>query len=95
MRIAEGGVTRGCEGQSRDGDRTPHRTGACSKGGFMSGKYVLTKGPTGKYHFNLVASNGQVVVTSQHYENRESALHGIKSVQANAATEKIEDETER
>jgi uncharacterized protein len=31
----------------------------------MAGKFVLTKGSTGKYHFNLVAGNGQVIATSE------------------------------
>ncbi|HEY1703064.1 MAG TPA: YegP family protein [Trebonia sp.] len=60
----------------------------------MSGKFVLKKGDSGKYHFNLLAGNGQVIATSQHYESRESAMHGIKSVQANAAEAAVVDETE-
>ena len=43
----------------------------------MAGTLVLKKGPTGKAHFNLVAGNGQVIATSEAYENRESALKGI------------------
>ena len=31
----------------------------------MSGKYVLKKGESGKFHFNLLAGNGQVIATSQ------------------------------
>ena len=31
----------------------------------MAGKFVLAQGSTGKYHFNLVASNGEVIVTSE------------------------------
>lgn len=61
----------------------------------MSGKFVLKKGESGKYHFNLLAGNGEIIATSQHYESKESALHGIKSVQANATTETIVDETEK
>ena len=60
----------------------------------MSGKFVLEKGSTGKYHFNLHAANGQVIASSQHYESKESALHGIESVKRNAADAEIEDETE-
>jgi len=60
----------------------------------MSGKFVLKKGESGKFHFNLHASNGQVIATSEHYESKESALHGIKSVQANATAETIVDETD-
>lgn len=59
----------------------------------MAGKFVLKKGESGKFHFNLVAGNGQVVATSQTYESKESALNGIKSVQTNAPTAHVEDET--
>jgi hypothetical protein len=31
----------------------------------MSGKFVLKKGSSGKFHFNLVAGNGQVIATSE------------------------------
>lgn len=60
----------------------------------MSGKFVLKKGESGKFHFNLLAGNGQVIATSQHYESKESALHGIQSVQSNAAEARVVDETE-
>ena len=59
----------------------------------MSGKFVLEKGTTGKYHFNLLAGNGQVIATSQRYESRESALNGIESVKANAAGAETDDRT--
>lgn len=59
----------------------------------MAGKFVLKKGESGKFHFNLLAGNGQVVATSQAYESKESALNGIKSVQTNAPSAKVEDET--
>jgi uncharacterized protein YegP (UPF0339 family) len=59
----------------------------------MAGKFVLKKGESGKFHFNLLAGNGQVVATSQAYESKESALNGIKSVQTNAPDARIEDET--
>ena len=60
----------------------------------MSGKFVLKKGATGGFHFNLLAGNGQVIATSQHYESKASAMSGIKSVQTNAPDAAIEDETE-
>lgn len=59
----------------------------------MSGKFVLKKGKSGGFHFNLLASNGQVIATSEHYESKASALNGIKSVQTNAPDAAIEDET--
>ena len=30
----------------------------------MAAKFVLKKGSTGKFRFNLVATNGQVIATS-------------------------------
>ena len=60
----------------------------------MAGKFVLEKGSTGKYHFNLHAANGQVIATSQHYESKESALNGIESVRHNAPDAAVEDKTE-
>jgi uncharacterized protein len=60
----------------------------------MAGKFVLKKGSTGKYHFNLVASNGQVIATSEAYERKQSALSGIESVKNNALDAEIEDQTE-
>jgi len=60
----------------------------------MAGKFVLEKGSTGKFHFNLHAANGQVIATSQHYESKESALKGIESVRQNAADAAIEDKTD-
>ena len=60
----------------------------------MSGKFVLKKGESGKFHFNLLAGNGEVIATSQQYQSKESALNGIKSVQANAAGATVEDQTE-
>jgi uncharacterized protein len=59
----------------------------------MAGKFVVTKGSTGKYHFNLVASNGQVIATSETYERKESALSGIESVKSNAPGAEVEDQT--
>jgi uncharacterized protein len=59
----------------------------------MAGKFVLKKGSSGKFHFNLVAGNGQVIATSEAYESKAAALNGIESVQKNAPDAKIDDET--
>ena len=50
----------------------------------MAAKFVLKKGSTGKYRFNLVATNGQTIATSEAYESKASALKGIESVKRNA-----------
>ena len=59
----------------------------------MAGKFQLKKGNSGKYHFNLLASNGQVIATSESYESKRSALNGIESVKANAPGAPTEDQT--
>src|SRR5829696_5170469 len=42
------------------------------------------KGSTGKFCFTLVATNGQVIATSEAYESTASAIKGIESVKRNA-----------
>lgn len=59
----------------------------------MAATFVLKKGSTGKYHFNLVAPNGQVIATSESYESKASALNGIESVKRNAPNAEIDDQT--
>ena len=59
----------------------------------MAGKFVLKKGSTGKYRFNLVAGNRQIIATSEAYERKDSALNGIESVKSNAPGAEIEDQT--
>lgn len=59
----------------------------------MAGKFVVKKGSSGKYHFNLVAGNGQIVATSESYESKHSALNGIESVKSNAPSAEVDDQT--
>jgi uncharacterized protein len=53
----------------------------------MAGKFELKKSKDGKCYFNLLASNGQIILSSEMYESKASALNGIASVQKNAAEE--------
>lgn len=50
----------------------------------MAAKYVLTNSKDGQVMFNLKAPNGQVILTSERYTTRASALKGIESVRKNA-----------
>ena len=59
----------------------------------MPGKFVVKKGSTGKYRFNLMATNGQVVLTSEAYESKAKCLSGVRSVAKLAADAVIEDQT--
>ncbi len=51
----------------------------------MAGKFELKKSKNDKFFFNLLAANGQVVLTSEMYEAKASALNGIESVKKNGA----------
>ena len=50
----------------------------------MAGKFELKVSSNGKYHFNLKAGNGQIILSSEMYESKASAVNGIASVQKNA-----------
>jgi len=50
----------------------------------MPGTFELSKGKQGQFHFNLLAANRRVVLTSQVYARRQSALAGVASVKKNA-----------
>ncbi len=49
----------------------------------MAGKFELNKSKNGKYLFNLKAGNGQVILSSQMYEAKSSAVQGIESCRTN------------
>lgn len=51
----------------------------------MAGKFELKSAKSGQFHFNLLASNGQVILQSEMYESKASASNGIASIQKNAA----------
>ena len=58
-----------------------------------TGKFVLDKGRTGKFRFNLLSTNGRVIATSEAYETKAAALKGIASVQKMAADARLIDNT--
>lgn len=66
---------------------------AGEEGARMAGKFVLKRGSSGKFHFNLVASNGQVIATSETYETKAAALNGIDSVKRHAPDAELDDQT--
>lgn len=50
----------------------------------MAGKFALKKAKNGEFLFNLHASNGQVILTSETYQEKRGASGGIESVRKNA-----------
>ena len=50
----------------------------------MAGKFEISKRKNGEFQFNLKAGNGQVILTSEMYEAKASAVNGIESVKKNS-----------
>ncbi|MDB5518316.1 MAG: hypothetical protein JWQ17_5074 [Tardiphaga sp.] len=50
----------------------------------MAGKFVLSKGTSGQFHFVLKATNGEVILSSESYTTKAAAEGGIASVKENA-----------
>ena len=50
----------------------------------MAGKFELKKSKNDKFFFNLLAGNGQIILSSEMYETKASALNGIESVKKNS-----------
>ena len=51
----------------------------------MAGKFELKKSKSDKYFFNLLAGNGQIILSSEMYEAKASADNGVESVRKNSA----------
>ena len=54
----------------------------------MAGKFEIKKSTNDKYHFNLKASNGQVILSSEMYESKSACQNGIESIKKNGGDEK-------
>ncbi len=57
------------------------------------GKYIVKKTSTG-VKFDLKATNGQVIATSEVYTTKSACLNGIASVRKNAPLAEVEDQTQ-
>lgn len=53
----------------------------------MASKFHLKTAKDGQFHFNLLAGNGEIILTSELYKSKPSALNGIESVKNNAQRE--------
>ncbi len=56
------------------------------------GKFVVREVPSG-IKFDLKATNGEVIATSEVYKGKKSCLNGVKSVAKNAPVANVEDQT--
>ncbi len=48
------------------------------------GKFEIKKDKAGKFRFNLKASNGQVILSSEAYNTKDACDNGIESVKRNS-----------
>ena len=55
------------------------------------GKFEIKKDKAGKLRFNLVASNGQVILSSEAYNSKSACDNGIESVRKNSQNDKMYD----
>jgi uncharacterized protein YegP (UPF0339 family) len=49
----------------------------------MAGKFEINKSKNGKFLFNLMAGNGQIILSSQMYEAKAGATQGVESCRTN------------
>ncbi len=52
------------------------------------GKFEITTRKNGEFQFNLKATNGQVILTSQGYATKATCLNGVESVKKNSQEDK-------
>ncbi len=50
----------------------------------MASKFQIQKSSDGQFRFNLKAANGEIILTSELYKQKASALGGVDSVKKNA-----------
>ncbi len=58
----------------------------------MTSKFLISKIDDG-FRFNLIAANGEIILTSQPYSALSSCKKGIESIRTNAPIAPIEDQT--
>lgn len=56
-------------------------------------RFEVLESKNGKHYFNLKATNGQIIGTSQMYESAAGCQNGVESVKKNAPEAEINDET--
>ena len=57
-------------------------------------KFVVKKTSNGQFRFNLVASNGQTVATSETYTRKAAAMDTIESIKKNVGSSTVDDQSD-
>lgn len=52
------------------------------------GKFIVSVRKNGEFQFNLKATNGQVILSSEGYTTKAACLNGVNSVKKNSVEEK-------
>lgn len=92
LKASNGQVILASEGYKR---KSSARNGIASvrKNAAVDARFERATTRNGKWRFNLKASNGQVIGTSETYESEAARDNGIASVQKNAPSAKIDELT--
>lgn len=59
----------------------------------MAAKFVVKKGPTGKFRFSLHGKSGRVLAISEAYNSKAACMNGIRAVKDVAGDADIDDQT--
>lgn len=57
----------------------------CRMSAMPKGRFEIKKDKAGEFRFNLLANNGQVILSSEGYARKEGCLNGIESVRRHSA----------
>ncbi|MDU8944782.1 YegP family protein [Ovoidimarina sediminis] len=60
----------------------------------MAGKFEVFTDKAGEFRFRLKAGNGQIILASEGYKKKASAMNGIESVRKNSQEDKRFERTE-
>ncbi len=53
----------------------------------MAAKFEITTRQNGQFQFNLKATNGQIILSSEGYTSKNACLNGVESVRRNSVRE--------
>jgi len=61
----------------------------------MSGKFTLFKDKQGKFRFQLLARNGEIIAVGQAYNTKATCMNGINSIRKHAPEAVLVDQTSK
>lgn len=56
--------------------------------------FIIKQARDGQFYFNLTATNGQVIASSEMYTTKAACENGIESVKSNALNAETDDQSE-